>query len=70
MTVGFSRPDLAMTLVQNFMVTLLHPCKVTLITTPQIMPPLDFMFGSPTTIMPFLDFDDSASTEYGVPGLC
>jgi hypothetical protein len=45
LVVGFSRTDLTITWTQTFSVTLIHPCKTTVVTSNQTIPLLQYYFG-------------------------
>ena len=70
MVVGFVTPAFTQTITETFTVTLLHPCKTTLLTTSQTVGPLSYTFGDPVLTYLFAAFDDSVATQYGVAGLC
>jgi hypothetical protein len=70
MVVGFSRADLTMTKTEIFTVTLLHPCKKTLLTTTQTIAAMNYIFGDPAMVTGFTAFNDSVALQYGVPTLC
>ena len=50
------------TITQTLSVTLLHPCKTTVITTSQTIPALFHIYGDAATNQPFFDFSDTVST--------
>lgn len=58
------------TLTQTITVNLLHPCKITLITTSQVINDIVFPFGGATVLTPYTNFADTVSAEYGIPTLC
>jgi len=58
------------TLTETLTINLLHPCKVTSLTTAQVIPDIIFPFGGTTVLTPYTDFSDSVSTQYGIPTLC
>ena len=70
LVIGFQRVDLTQTTTQQISVELIHPCKQTLLTTPQTIDDMSYMFGDAALITPFMPFDDSVAIQYGVAGLC
>jgi PKD repeat protein len=58
------------TITQTITVNLLHPCKITLITTPQTISTITFPFGGATVLTPYTNFLDTVSAEYSIPTLC
>ena len=67
-TVGFL--NFTPTITQTFDLEVLHPCKITQITTTQTIPDISFPFGGTALLTPFTNFDDTVSTEYGITDLC
>jgi hypothetical protein len=62
-TIGFARADLAhISLTQTLTVTLIHPCKLTTITTSQTITDIVHMFGDPLFKKTFLPYADSVAT--------
>jgi len=51
-------------------VTLLHPCKKTLLTTSQTIADIYYTSGDPALLTSFASFDDSVAAQYNVIGLC
>ena len=51
-------------------VVLLHPCKVTSITSSQTISTIIYPFGDPTVNTPYVAFADSVATQYATPALC
>jgi len=70
LTIGFANPVFTATLTQTITVQLLHPCVTTLITTSQTIGALQYTFGDPAVLTAFLDFGDSVSLDYNLPGFC
>jgi hypothetical protein len=70
LVIGFIDPTFTAVLTQVISVTLLHPCKLTLITTTQTIADIVYTIGDPTTLTPFTAFSDTVSSEYSEPGLC
>ena len=62
--VTFSNTNLPSTITQTLSVTLLHPCKTTVITTSQTISALFYVFGDLATNQPFVIFSDTVSNEY------
>ena len=60
----------AISITFNVVVTLLHPCKVTSLTSSQTISTIIYPFGDPTVNTPFTAFDDSVATQYSDPTLC
>jgi hypothetical protein len=62
-TIGFARADLAhISLTQTLTVNLIHPCKLTTITTSQTITDIVHMFGDPLFSKTFLPYADSVAT--------
>ena len=70
LVVGFAEASYTQTITEIISVTLLHPCKLTLITTAQTIADQQYVFGDPTLLISFSAFADSVSVEYGIAGLC
>jgi hypothetical protein len=70
LVVGFSRADLTMTFTQTFSVTLIHPCKTTIVTSNQTIPLLQYTLGDISTQYEFLSFVNTVATDYGDLNAC
>ena len=70
LVIAFADVTLTPTLTQLLTVNLLHPCKITLITTSQAIGPITFPFGQPPVLTPFTNFADDVSVAYSNPTLC
>jgi hypothetical protein len=70
MTVKFANTAYPSTITQALSVTLIHPCKTTIITTTQTISNVIYNYGGPATQQLFTQFSDTVSSQYGVPGLC
>lgn len=70
LTIGFLNPLYTQTIQQTILVTVLHPCKKTLITTTQTLPNLTYKFSEPALLSPFSAFVDSVATDYATSALC
>jgi len=70
LVINFANPLYLSTLTQTLSLTLLHPCKITLITTSQVINPITYPFGGAAVLTAFTNFADTVSVEYGLPTLC
>lgn len=61
LVINFANPLYLGTLTQTLSLTLLHPCKITLITTSQVINPITFPFGGTTVLTPYTIFADTVS---------
>lgn len=57
-------------ITETINVTLLHPCKTTIITTSQTINNITYTLDDPASVLTFLPFNDSVSTQYSVNNLC
>jgi hypothetical protein len=58
-SVRFLNMNYPAALDQTFEITLLHPCKETVISTSQTIDPIYFIFGGSAVVTPFTAFTDS-----------
>ena len=68
--IAFAEATYPATLAHVVTVNLKHPCLVTLLTTTQTIPGIDFPFGDPELRTSFVAFSDSVSEAYGIPDFC
>jgi hypothetical protein len=70
LVVSFVNPLYLGTLTQTLSLTLLHPCKLTLITTSQVINPITYPFGGAAVFTAYTNFADTVSAQYSLPTLC
>jgi hypothetical protein len=64
LTIGFQNPLFKQTLQQTLTVSVLHPCKKTIITSQQVILEKAYTFGSQALLSPFSAFEDSVASDY------
>jgi hypothetical protein len=69
LTVKFQNPLFTATLDDTVTVTLLHPCKVTTITSSQTIPDITYGVTTAAVLTPFTAFTDNVSALYPNPPL-
>lgn len=70
LTIGFLNPLYKQTIQQTITVTVLHPCKKTLIASTQSLSNLTYTIGDPALLNPFTAFTNTVASEYATPSLC